>query len=449
MKKLIFLPMIIFCLFLSAFPFSCSQSKSESEKITRLARDYINALKEGDFTKAAVHFDAAMKTAAPPDQLGMIWFSITANAGPFKKFTGHRIERGKGLKRVIVSCEFEYLLMDLIVVFNRADQICGFFIGKSESLDKYAIPDYVQPDSFQENEVMVGEGAWALPGTLSLPVENPPYAAVVLVHGSGPHDRDESIGPNKPFKDLAWGLASKGIAVLRYDKRTKAHQERFASITDHITVKEETIDDALAAISLLRQTKKIDPEKIFVLGHSLGGTLIPRIGLADKDITGFIVMAGSTRPLEDVILEQVTYLASLDGETTAEENKELEKIKAKVSRVKNLNLSDKMPSSDLLLGISAKYWLDLRGYNPAKAASRLKHPMLILQGERDYQVTMEDFRLWKESLKDRENVTFKSYPELNHLFMSGEGKSIPAEYEKAGHVAESVMNDITIWIMAQ
>jgi len=81
-----------------------------------------------------------------------------------------------------------------------------------------------------------------------------PFPAVVLVHGSGPQDRDETIGPNKPFRDLAWGLASQGIAVLRYDKRTKVHGAMMAGAVEQFTVKEETIDDALAAVALLRGT---------------------------------------------------------------------------------------------------------------------------------------------------------------------------------------------------
>ena len=76
----------------------------------------------------------------------------------------------------------------------------------------------------------------------------------------------------------------------------------------------------------------------------------------------------------------------------------------------------------------------------------LKQPMLILQGERDYQVTMEDFAGWKKNLSSKASVEFKTYPNLNHLFMEGEGKSTPHEYETAGHVAEIVINDIADWM---
>ncbi|MGH9411173.1 MAG: hypothetical protein ACRD1V_17155, partial [Vicinamibacterales bacterium] len=94
----------------------------------------------------------------------------------------------------------------------------------------------------------------------------------------------------------------------------------------------------------------------------------------------------------------------------------------------------------------ASYWLDLRGYDPPTAAKAVKQPMLILQGERDYQVTMDDFAKWKAALGSRPNVAFKSYPALNHLMIAGTGKSLPAEYNTPGHVDAHVVEDIAAWL---
>jgi dienelactone hydrolase len=282
-----------------------------------------------------------------------------------------------------------------------------------------------------------------------MPAGEGPFPAVVLVHGSGPHDRDESIGPNKPFRELAWGLGARGIAVLRYEKRTKEYAAKIKPLMRGITVKEETIDDALAAVALLKTTKGINPKKIFVLGHSLGGALIPRIGARDDGIAGFIVLAGSARPLEDVILEQMEYILSRKGTPSPQEKAEIDKLKAQVANVKSPALSESTPDGDLPFGIPARYWLDLRGYSPPEAAARLKQPMLIMQGGRDYQVSVADFEGWKKALGSRPNVTLTIYPTLNHLFVAGEGKCRPEELLIRKRMDEHVIDDIAGWIKKQ
>jgi fermentation-respiration switch protein FrsA (DUF1100 family) len=177
--------------------------------------------------------------------------------------------------------------------------------------------------------------------------------------------------------------------------------------------------------------------------------LIPRIGNLDPSIAGLIVMAGTSRPLEDVILDQMSYIFSLDGTISESEKSQLNEIKSQVARVKDPTLSAATASTDLPLGIPAKYWLDLRGYNPPEVARGLKQPMLILQGERDYQVTMEDLAGWKKYLSSKPSVEFKTYPKLNHLFIEGEGKGTPQEYNVAGHVAGIVIEDIAAWMKKQ
>jgi fermentation-respiration switch protein FrsA (DUF1100 family) len=119
-----------------------------------------------------------------------------------------------------------------------------------------------------------------------------------------------------------------------------------------------------------------------------------------------------------------------------------------VAKVKALQPPATGSATGSVLGAPASYWLDLRGYNPPEAAKALGRPMLVLQGERDYQVTLDNFEAWQKALADRKDVTFKSYPKLNHLFIEGEGKSAPAEYQKPGHVAEAVVADVAEWIKA-
>jgi dienelactone hydrolase len=215
--------------------------------------------------------------------------------------------------------------------------------------------------------------------------------------------------------------------------------------TGRLTVQEEIIDDALSAVAQLRATDSLDPKRIFVLGHSLGGTVAPRIGQSDPQIAGLIILAGSTRPLEDLIVEQTHYLLSLRGKPSDKDNAKLAGIQSAAARVKKLNAAD-VTSSTALLGAPPAYWLDLRQHDTLAIARGLKQPLLILQGERDYQVTLVDFGQWRNALDAQPMVSFKLYPKLNHLFIAGEGRSTPDEYDKPDHVAKVVVTDIAEWI---
>ncbi len=415
-----------------------------ADEMNDKAAMFVDQLSKKEFVKAARAFDGTLRRALPSRKLQEAWAALVSQNGEFKRQTGVRTEKEGGFEARYVACEFEKAMVDVKIVFNQNGQIAGLWFLPSHAKLEDEPPPYIDQDAFKEEEVTAGSEEWALPGTLSLPKGAGPFPAVALVHGSGPHDRDETVGPNKPFRDLAWGVASRGIAVLRYDKRTRVHAGELASA--QITVNEETVEDAVAAVDLLRKRGEISAKRIFVLGHSLGGMLIPRIGKRDPEIAGFILMAGSARPLEDVILEQMNYIFALDGGISDEEKAALEEMAGKVAKVKEPELSTQTPSSSLPFGAPASYWLDLRGYDAPSEAKTLKQPMLVIQGGRDYQVTMEDFGLWKGALSSRDDVVFKVYPSLNHLFVAGKGKSTPREYERPGHVAEEVVGDIADWI---
>jgi uncharacterized protein len=429
----------------SGLAISTAQQTDEAkkERLTVAGKGFVELLSKADYAKAVAMFDSTMKSVMPEMKLKETWETVAAQAGALKSMPGVKTQKYLAYDIVLVTCQCERKTFDMRVVFNAAGKIAGMFFA--ETPPDYTAPLYVDRTAFKEEEVVVGSGEWSLHGTVSVPNGPGPFPALVLVHGSGPNDRDESIGPNKPFRDLAWGLASKGVVVLRYEKRTKEHGAKLISLTKTLTVKEETIDDALAAVTLLRQTPSVDAHRIFVLGHSLGGMLVPRIGRLDAGIAGFVVLAGLTRPLEDVMLEQTIYILGLQGSVSEADKKKIEELRKQVDKVKNLKESD-ASTAESILAAPPSYWLDLRGYDPPEVARTLAHPMLVLQGERDYQVTMKDFDRWKTALGGRKNVEFKSYPKLNHLAIEGEGKSTPSEYEKGGHVAAYVIEDIAGWI---
>jgi uncharacterized protein len=402
------------------------------------------ALARGDFAKVESQFNDRVK-AALPNGLEPTWTALTKQAGPFKSCGPARVQAMGNLQVTVMPCEFERAKLDAQVVFDRDGKIAGLlFRPPSAPAAPYSPPAYATPAAYTESDVTVGSADWPLPATLAMPVGAGPFPALVLVHGSGPNDRDETILGNKPFKDLALGLASRGIAVLRYDKRSHVFPGRLQT-TENLTVRQEVIDDALEAVKTLRAQPRIDSARVFVSGHSLGGMLIPRIAVADPSIAGVIVLAGAARPLEQAVLEQTMYLAMADGTITPEEQTQIDNAKKLVETVRALKPEDAKDPKPIF-GARASYWLDLRGYDPPEAARAVKQPMLVLQGERDYQVTMDEFARWKSALSGRSNVTFHSYPALNHLFIPGTGKSLPAEYETPGHVDEAVVRDIADWI---
>lgn len=412
------------------------------------ARQFVEWLAKEDFAAAIARFDATMKTALPEAKLRQVWQNLRAQAGPFQKQLDAKATRLSGYDIVLVTCQFERTSLDAKVVFDANGRIAGlFFVPAHGNAAAGSFPLYARTNTFLEKDFMIGSGEWQLPGTLTIPNSGErPFPGVVLVHGSGPNDRDETVGANKPFRDLAWGLATKGVAVLRFEKRTKQYAAKYmAAGPGRLTVREESIDDALIAVNQLRTTESLDAKRIFVLGHSLGGMVAPRIGQADPQLAGLIIMAGSTRPLEDLIVEQTRYLLSLKGDDSAEGLAKLAELQESRARVKKLSAAD-ITSTNILMGAPPAYWLDLREHDTLAIAKALKQPLLILQGGRDYQVTEVDFERWKEALKGQPGVTFKLYPNLNHLFISGEAKSQPDEYEQPGHVAETVVTEIAEWI---
>jgi len=380
------------CLFL-VNPLRAADSRSVAESA-------FDELVRQDFAALAKRFSPQMRAAAPEDRMAAQLGSAVKSLGPLRGARPQpRIGRVQNNDVFVFPAEFQNSRANILISINADGQVAGLF---------FQPPD---PEPPKPGELLVVTGDIRLPATLTLPEGSGPFPAVVLVHGSGPHDRDETVAANAPFKDLAEGLARRGIATLRYVKRTKQYPRLVA------TVKEEVIDDAVSALALLRQQPKIDAKRIYLLGHSLGGYLAPRIAQRDSTVAGVILQAGNVRPVEELAREQIAYLGAPP--------EVLEQLKR---------------------AAPASYWDDLKAYDPAGAAQKLAVPFLVLQGERDYQVTMKDFELWRTALKGRRDATLKSYPKLNHLFLEGEGKSLPAEYSKPGHIPAYVLDDIAAFI---
>jgi len=341
---------------------------------------------------------------------------------------------------------FTKVTVNVQLTLNHAGMVAGLYFRPADTPlpPLWKRPAYSNLQSFREREIIVGAGEWKLPGTLTVPISKAPASAVVLVHGPGPNDRDETIYSNRMFKDIAEGLASRGIVVLRYDKRTKVYGEKMSE--GSFTLQQETVDDACSALALARQQPEVNPKRVYVLGHSLGGYAIPRIAARDSKLAGAVFLAANARPIEDVVLDQNERMLTQQRADPASQRR-LEQLRAEVAKVKALAPAKNNPP--VILGLPIAYLLDLKGYDPGAEAKRIPIPMLFLQGERDAQISLKDFDIWKSALSGRKNVTFDLFPTLNHLFISGEGSPTPAEYRIPGNVPAEVIDEIAKWISKQ
>ena len=394
------------------------------------ARKALDLLLAGQYTQLTPLFTPEMQKAYPGPELA----KLRQGFGTLKTVDSPTVQKSGAISIVVFPVQFEARNINFRFLVNPAGLISGMFPLSGDV--PWQRPAYSKPDSFHERDVTIGDDEWKLPGTLTIPNGNGPFPAAVLVHDTGPNDRDESIGPNKIFRDLAEGLASRGIAVLRYEKRSRQYAAKLSGIRDY-TVEEEVVEDAARAVALLRTQKEIDPAKIYVLAHGFGGYVAPRIAEEAGQIAGIVMLSANARPLEDLIVDQAEYLGL--------PAKDIEGIKAQAKRIKTLEQAD--AASPPLLGMSATYLLDLKSYDPIASAKKVPVKMLFLQAGRDFQVTPKELDLWKAALAGRKDAAFQTFPALNHLFVAGEGKSTQAEYRKPGHVAPEVIDTIAKWIL--
>lgn len=420
------------------------------EETTDPAELFIRALSQGNGAEALRYASPELKQAATEAQLGGLWAAYAQVYGTVAK----QLAKTESSNAVHDNVKFTYQTDKAAIAYtvrlNHKGEVDDLYIEPA-SPSAYQAPKYDNPSAYKEEEVTIGEGAFALPGTLTLPTTagEGPFPVIVLVHGSGTNNRDEAIGSSKSFRDLAVGLAAQGIAVLRYDKVTYEHTFKIAA-DPKLTLKRETVDDALTAVRFLKGRKDVDASRIFVAGHSQGGFAMPLIVDADKDraIKGTILLSGPSGKFADILVEQqqelIKRLKGL-GVDTAPYEQSVAQVKAVADMVNDPQYSvDRLPEN-FPLG-SPYWWYEQRDYVPVELAKKQSGPMLVLQGENDWQVPVDQLEGWKSGLKDRTDVEYKSYPKVTHLLAEYDGVSTGSEYGQPANVAEAIVNDIAAWV---
>lgn len=420
------------------------------------AVELLERLQAGEYPAAVAMFTPQLAAALPAERLQAFWTGLPPLFGAYR-------ERGEAVDEPFRSG----FKVRVPLRFGETALVAEIAINGEQRIGSFLVQPQAVPVTFESNErwtesaLAVASLAGELPATLTRPVVvagsaekgegggNPALAprvpGVVLVHGSGPHDRDETIGPNRPFRDLAQGLAAQGIAVLRYEKRSYAQPP---ADVEGWTIDDDTTDDAVAAVRLLAAQPGIGPA--FVLGHSQGGMLAPRIvaraGAQGLPLAGAVIWAAPARPLGTVLVEQFTRLAGMDGEVNQEEQAQIDRLSTALQRIRR---GENPPRSETPLHLPAGFWRSLDAVTPLADASRLRQPLLLLHGGRDYQVVDADWAAWQQAVGKLPTVTLRRYPALNHLGMAGTGPGSLEEYQRRGQVDAALVADVAAWIKAQ
>ncbi|CAM3986859.1 stalk domain-containing protein [Cohnella lubricantis] len=420
-------------------------------EVTNTADSFLTAVSAGNAEQAVQYLSPALKQSVPDAQWATLWTAYAQAYGAPEALVSKTTNRNAVHDNYTYTYQTNLTRLSYTIRVNRSGEVDDLYIEQANP-SVYQAPSYDNPDAYTEEEITLGSGSLALPGTLTIPSNGDgPFPALVLVHGSGTNDRDETIGGGKPFRDLAVGLASQGIAVLRYDKVTYEHMLKSAADPE-FTLTKETVNDAISAVEYLRGRSDIDASHIFAAGHSQGGFAMPLIVQADQDhsIKGTIILSGPSEPFVDILVEQqeeqIKRLKSLGQDTTANEAV-MSQMQAIAAMVNDPQYStDNLPANFPLA--PAYWWFQQRDYNPVELAKTQSGPMLVLQGENDCQVPAIQLDGWKNGLANRTDVQYKSYPKVTHLLSEYDGVSTGAEYAQPNHVSEAIVNDIATWVLA-
>lgn len=402
-----------------------------------------------------------MQAALPAAVLAALWPQLESTGGVFQTLAddGSCVEQN-GMTVYTRTVQMAAMNLTCTLVMDDAGLIAGLNFAPAAKKAKPEAKAMALPENVTEEEITVGEEPWQLPGTLTIPASaEGKWPAVVLVHGSGPSDRDETVGAIKPFRDLAYGLAAQGIAVLRYDKRTSVHAQAIVSDAEAyaaFTAEEETIQDAIAAGRLLAADERIDPQRIFVLGHSLGAMLAPRIvNESDGLFAGMVLACGTNRTLLDIMLRQNETAAETilqvnpDAASVVEE--QLKQMRREAEALANMNGDEARKAT--VFGQPAYYFYEMAQHpSAAQLLKELALPTLVINGERDFQINSEEGReTWESVLPMDAPWLTCLWADVNHMLMKPdvpEGVAgTTAEYEAPCNVDEELLAAIANFVL--
>lgn len=435
MKKLIFSILI-----LPGFMLNGQNLSNLDKEAKDISNQIIRLLNQEEYLKINYYFNEELKGQLDEDKIALTHIQIKKDYGDYignidfdKKVTAEKTFYLRGM-------EFSRKKLDLIFSIDKDRKLTVFRIAPYSIKPDWKVPSYVNTDLFEIHDQKIGK-KMPLLAEMTKSSKTMDFVLTVLVHGSGPNDMDGTVGPNKLFKDLAYGLGSNKISTLRYNKRSYDYPTYLQGNIMNLKIDNVVVDDAVEAI---KKARELGATKVILIGHSLGAHMAPKIAeIAKPDAV--ILLAGNVSPLEDLIIPQVEHIMKHDPSSAINEF-QYNALKFQVENLKKRKY-DEATIGELPFNLPGTFWKSLQDYDPRSFSKKQDIPYLILNGGRDYQVSPKEAKKWKNGNKHEHSKTI-IYPKLNHLFYSGEGILIPSEYEREAHMDEAVLTDIVKWIQS-
>jgi pimeloyl-ACP methyl ester carboxylesterase len=432
----------------------------------KTAQKAVSFMQKGNYAALLKSSSEEFRRQIDASGMSNLMNQVSTQFGSLKSITLMQQQTVQGMEQFSYKALFENDSL-LLLMAVKGKTIMGFFLKPLEPVNTYSKPAYGSGFQLSQREFTYGVPGFPLDGQLMWPAryDETRLPVCILIHGSGPNDMDESIGPNKVFMDLALGLCKNGIGTLRYNKRTFQHGKTYAD--GQITLHEEVTDDVRAMIDFAMQQSWVDTTRIYLVGHSQGAIVAPSIMAADPRVAGVVLLCGSAEPLTAILRYQLGWLDSMQsGRISAETRKQQQMLDS----FRTQEWIQSQPGSRLFMGAPLSWWNEIDQVFKPEHLHQPGKRSLVLNAGKDYQIPPTFYASLQAGCKAgliEEDTIFgdnylnigrslvnrcqaKEYPELNHLMMPSDGSMKPAEYKRKDlHVDEQLIKDIADWIKEQ
>lgn len=427
--------------------FNCfvTHAQNSKEVFVERGKQVMDLFIANQFDSIAAEFNEEQKSYNSAAAIASNYTPTTTTYGPIQTYRlgGFTDYQSQVLVEFVCKTSYSMELLFQLTFLGTNKKLVMFSVR--EAFKVYAVPSYADANLYNEKNItFAADSTMPINGILTVPASIAKAPLVIIVPAAGPTDMD-GIFRSKPYKDISVGLASNGIAVFRYNKRSLNYgfnvmQYKLYGIK--YTPELDVLFDLYAAIDKLKQDPNIDSNKIYLLGHGEGAYLAPYIASQKPIVKGIIMMgANANHPLE-MMNDQNDYLIKI----LPHKKQEFDELRERSEIVLKHKVKENTPYTILPYDLQASYWLWVNEYNQVKVAKKLSIPIFIMQGGRDYQVDKKNFFVWQKKLSKKKNATFKLYPKMNHIMHEGEGESTYSEYGIMRHIPFEVINDIQNWL---